>query len=231
MPRRSVKEKGKKPKPNSKLENTLREKGYGYIAGIDEVGMSALAGNVVSSAVILDLSAKPIKGLNDSKLLSPEQRTDLYDIIIDRCIAYSVGSSTVEVINQKNIYWASRDAMLEAIVLLNPQPDYLLIDGKLPLKGTEIPQKAIVKGDQRVCCIAAASVIAKVTRDRMMEMFHEMYPDYAWASNKGYASPQHLYGLKTHGVTPLHRINFKGVIKKGGWRDVKMDEKGRIVKC
>ena len=217
MPKRA-KGGGKKPKPSSKLENSIREKGFSLVCGVDEVGMSAIAGNVVCSAVILDSSAKPIKGLNDSKLLTPEQRTDLYDIIIDRCIAYSIGSSTVEVINQKNIYWASRDAMLSAIAQLDPQPDYLLVDGKQPLKGTEIPQQAIVKGDQRCCCIAAASVIAKVTRDRMMEMFHEMYPDYAWCSNKGYPSPAHREGIMKHGITPLHRINFKGVIKEGGWK-------------
>jgi ribonuclease HII len=217
------------PKPTYVLEKKLRAKGYKYIAGVDEVGMSCIAGPVTSAVVILD-PEKPIKGLNDSKLLSPEYRYELFDIIKERALAYSVGSSTVEVINQKNIYWASRDAMLEAISHLDPAPDYLLVDGKQVLKGTSIPQQALVKGDQRCCAIAAASIIAKVTRDRIMEGFHELYPDYGWILNKGYPSPLHRAAIHKYGLTPLHRIHFKGTMKAGGWKSVTLDDNGKVIK-
>jgi ribonuclease HII len=203
-----------KSKPTVHLENKLREKGY-VVAGVDEAGMSPLAGPVVASAVILD-PAKPIKGLNDSKKLTPEQREDLYDKIMDRALDWGIGFGSVESIAEKNIYWASRDAMIAAIRQLNPAPNFLLIDGNQILH-VNILQNSIVKGDGKCSCIAAASILAKVTRDRLMEKLHEQYPDYGWAQNKGYPTPFHRQMIKEHGITPLHRRGFAGVDKEGAW--------------
>ena len=219
---------GPKTKPSYKMEKALLERGYACVCGIDEAGMSCIAGPVVAAAVVLD-PARPIKGLNDSKLLTPEERSDLFSIISERSISYAVGIGTVETINSKNIYWASRDAMLDAIRKILPSPDFLLIDGNQRLK-IDISQDSIVKGDGKCCCIAAASIVAKVSRDRIMEEFHNMYPDYGFITHKGYPTPYHRAAIAEYGLTPLHRMNFRGVVKPGAWKPVGFNSEGKVVK-
>jgi ribonuclease HII len=199
-----------KPKPTFQREKELRESGYVVIAGTDEAGLGPLAGPAVASAVIFDESVTFIKGLTDSKLLTPEQREDLYPIIIEKALSYGISIVSVETINEINIYWAGRQGMLEAIAQLNPQPDYILIDGNKPLK-TFISQESIVKGDQKSLSIAAASVLAKVTRDKIMCELALEYPEYMWQQNKGYPCPLHKEVIRELGITPHHRLSFKGV--------------------
>jgi ribonuclease HII len=196
--------------PSFSREHDLRKLGFCCVAGTDEAGMGSLAGGVVASAVIFEENVTFIKGLTDSKLLTPEQREDLYPIIIEKAFSYGISIVSVETINNINIYWAGRLAMLEAISQLNPQPNYILIDGNKPLK-TPIAQESIVKGDQKSLSIAAASVLAKVTRDKLMDQLAEFYPDYGWQQNKGYPTKFHKEAIQKHGVTPLHRVGFKGV--------------------
>lgn len=219
---------GKKTKPSNKMEKSLKARGYTRVCGVDEVGMSCIAGPVVAAAVILD-PARPIKGLNDSKLLTPEERSDLFDIIIDKADSYSVGLATVEVINIKNIYWASREAMISAINKILPKPDFLLIDGNQRLH-MDISQESVVKGDTKCNSIAAASIVAKVSRDRIMEEFHNMYPDYGWITNKGYPTPFHRAAISKYGLTALHRMRFKGTVEQGAWKPVTLDDNGKVVK-
>jgi ribonuclease HII len=191
-------------------EKELRRRGYTLVAGVDEAGLGPLAGPCTAAAVIFDESVTFIKGLTDSKLLSPGQREDLYPIIIEKAVSYGISVVPVEAINALNIYWAGRKAMLDAVAQLNPQPDYILIDGNKPLK-TFIPQESIVKGDQKSLSIAAASILAKVTRDKLMDQLAELYPDYGWQQNKGYPTKFHKEMIEKHGVTPLHRTGFRGV--------------------
>jgi len=199
----------KKTTPNYQRERDLIKRGFSRIVGIDEAGMSPIAGCVVAGAVILDKD-KTIKGLNDSKLLSPERREELYDKIMDRAVAVGIGVASVELIEEINIYWASRKAMLDAIQMISPAPDYLLIDGNRPLK-IDILQESIVKGDIKSRSIAAASIIAKVTRDRIMIELSKEYPMYGWQQNKGYPTPLHKEAVKEYGITPHHRKYFKFV--------------------
>jgi ribonuclease HII len=196
------------------MENAIRGQGYQAVAGVDEAGIGALVGSVVAAAVILDPS-KPIIGLNDSKLLSPEVREDLYDEIISECLSYGIGFGSVERIEQINIYWASREAMIAAVEQLDPKPNFLLIDGNKPLK-INILQKSIVKGDGKCSCIAAASILAKVTRDRLMCRLAEQYPEYGFQQHKGYGTSLHLEMIRKYGVTPIHRVTFKGVAEEIG---------------
>jgi ribonuclease HII len=199
-----------KAKPTFFREKILRQAGYGLIAGTDEAGLGPLAGPCTAAAVIFDEGVTFIKGLTDSKLLSPEQREDLYPIIIEKALSYGISIVSVETINNINIYWAGRLAMLESISQLNPQPNYILIDGNKPLQ-TAIPQESIVKGDQKSLSIAAASVLAKVTRDRLMDTLSEQFPEYGWQQNKGYPTKFHKEMIREHGITPLHRVGFRGV--------------------
>jgi ribonuclease HII len=199
-----------KPKPTFQREKELRKSGYVIIAGTDEAGLGPLAGPCSAAAVIFDESVTFIKGLTDSKLLTPEQREDLYPIIIEKSLSYGISLVSVKTINRINIYWAGRQAMLEAIAQLNPQPNYILIDGNKPLR-VSIPQESIVKGDQKSMSIAAASILAKVTRDKWMCQLAESYPDYGWQQNKGYPTTFHKEMIQKHGLTPEHRLGFKGV--------------------
>jgi len=208
--------KSKKSKPDYKWETYYATAGFIRIAGLDEVGMSSIAGPCVASAVILSPDMT-IKGLDDSKRLSPEQREYLYDIILKNCVDYGVGIASVQTIEQKNIYWASRDAMISAIEQLASPPDFLLIDGGQPLK-YNITQTSIIKGDTKCASIAAASIVAKVTRDRLMCRLHELYPNYGWCQNKGYPTDFHREAITKYGITEHHRKGFAGVIKKGKWK-------------
>ncbi|MXP51183.1 ribonuclease HII [Pantoea sp. SoEX] len=181
------------------------------IAGIDEVGRGALVGRVVASAVIFS-STKIINGLSDSKKLSEKKRTFLYKKIIQNSLAWSIGYSEAQEIDKINIFNATMLAMKRAVDNLSIIPDYILVDGN-HCPNMSIPTRAIVKGDCKVSEISAASIIAKVTRDREMIMLDSLYPQYGFAQHKGYPTKMHIENLKKHGITPYHRLSFKPVYK------------------
>lgn len=178
------------------------------IAGVDEVGRGPLAGPVVAAAVILPKGCK-ISGLNDSKKIPKSKHKEIYEAVLQNAIAIGIGVKDNHVIDQVNIYEATKLAMMEAIGQLEPQPQHLLIDAmKLDLP---ISQTSIIKGDANSLSIAAASIVAKVTRDQMMEEFDREYPGYDFAQNAGYGTANHLAGLHKLGVTPIHRRSFEPV--------------------
>ncbi len=182
--------------------------GAKLIAGVDEVGRGSLFGPVVAAAVILD-PAYRIRGLRDSKLLPAERREELAARIREHAIAYAIAAVDAARIDQINIYQASRVAMVHAVRQLTNIPDYLLVDAvKLD---SELPQEAIIHGDALSVSIAAASIIAKVERDRMIAAWDPAFPMYGLASNKGYSTPRHLAALREHGPSPLHRLSFAPV--------------------
>lgn len=188
------------------IENRLYEKGYKYICGVDEAGRGPLCGPVVAAAVILKKDDK-IEGVNDSKKLSEKKREKLYDEIIKKAIAVGVGVSDVEVIEDINILNATKKAMCEAISNLKIKPEYVLIDGNQPID-ISIPFDTVVKGDLKSESIAAASIIAKVTRDRLLREYDKKYPEYGFAKHKGYGTKAHIEAIKKYGLTPIHRPSF-----------------------
>ncbi len=187
-------------------ERGLWSAGYDLIAGIDEVGRGPLAGPVVAAAVILPKECK-IEGVNDSKKLSQKKREELYDIILEKAVSYGIGVVSHERIDEINILQATYEAMREALSQLKPKADYILADAvTIPMVST--PQRGIVKGDAKSMSIGAASIVAKVYRDRLMEAYDEVYPGYGFASNKGYGAAEHLEGIQKLGITPIHRKTF-----------------------
>ena len=189
-------------------EKECYARGMELIAGVDEVGRGPLAGPVVAAAVILPKACK-IPGLNDSKKIPKSKHKEIYEAVLQNAIAIGIGIKDNQVIDQVNIYEATKLAMMEAIGQLEPQPQHLLIDAmKLDLP---IPQTSIIKGDANSLSIAAASIVAKVTRDQMMEEFDREYPGYDFAQNAGYGTSNHLAGLDKLGVTPIHRRSFEPV--------------------
>ena len=181
---------------------------YSNICGIDEVGRGPLAGPVVAGAVILPKDER-ILYLNDSKQLSAAKREELYDVIYEKAIAVSVGIVSHERIDEINILQATYEAMREAIMNLKVKPDILLNDA-VTIPQVSIKQVPIIKGDAKSCSIAAASIVAKVTRDRMMVEMDEKYPGYGFAGNKGYGSAEHIKAIKELGPCPIHRKTFIG---------------------
>lgn len=191
-----------------RYEKELYQAGYQTIAGIDEVGRGPLAGPVVAAAVILPPECK-IKGLNDSKKIPKKKHMAIYQAIMDQALAIGIGIMDNTVIDQVNIYEATKLAMKEALSKLSLKPDYLLIDAmKLDV---EIPQESIIKGDANSLSIAAASIVAKVTRDKLMADYDKEFPGYDFAQNAGYGTKSHLQGLERNGVTPIHRKTFEPV--------------------
>lgn len=188
------------------LEQQLGDQGFRFVVGLDEVGRGCLAGPVVAGAVCLDPKSIP-KGIQDSKMLTALQRERLDKEIRERAVAYAIGVAAVEEIDRINILQASKLAMCRAIATLQVETDYLLIDGNFAID-SEIPQRAVVKGDQLSVSIAAASIVAKVFRDRMMAEFDQTYPGYLFAQNKGYGSEAHRKAIQEKGPTPLHRKSF-----------------------
>ena len=189
-------------------EKELYAQGIDLIAGVDEVGRGPLAGPVVAAAVILPKACK-IPGLNDSKKIPKSKHKEIYEAVLQNAIAIGIGIKDNQVIDQVNIYEATKLAMMEAIGQLEPQPQHLLIDAmRLDLP---ISQTSIIKGDANSLSIAAASIVAKVTRDQMMEEFDREYPGYDFAQNAGYGTSNHLAGLDQLGVTPIHRRSFEPV--------------------
>ena len=178
----------------------------GYVCGIDEVGRGPLAGPVVAGAVILPKDCK-ILYLNDSKQLSEKKREELYDVIMEQAVACGIGYASPERIDEINILQATYEAMREAISNLKVSPDILLNDA-VTIPGVSMKQVPIIKGDAKSVSIAAASIIAKVTRDRLMVEYDSVFPEYGFASNKGYGAQVHIEALKKYGPTPIHRKSF-----------------------
>lgn len=179
---------------------------YAYVCGIDEVGRGPLAGPVVAGAVILPKDCD-ILYINDSKQLSEKKREELYDIILEKAVTCAVGYATSERIDEINILQATYEAMREAVGKLNPAPDILLNDA-VTIPKVSIKQVPIIKGDAKSISIGAASIIAKVTRDRLMVEYDKVFPEYDFAGNKGYGSASHIEALKKFGPTPIHRRSF-----------------------
>lgn len=194
----------------NQFEQEAKKEGYEWIAGIDEVGRGPLAGPVVSAAVVLDPN-QPIIGLDDSKKLSLKKRLALFDEIQEKAIAIGLGIVDSKKIDQHNILEASRISMQEAVDELEPKADFLLIDAVH--LNNDLPAKVMNQGDSKSNSIAAASIVAKVSRDRMMEDYHELYPNYGFKNNAGYGTQEHLTGLKKYGPCPIHRYSFAPVRK------------------
>ena len=189
------------------FELACQQNGYKQIAGIDEAGRGALAGPVIAAAVILPINCS-IDGLNDSKQLTPKQRDQLYEEIHRVAMSISVGSVDNQAIDNLNILNATLLAMKEAVEKLTPQPDYVLVDG-IHLPQVDIPSEAIPKGDSRSYSIAAASIIAKITRDRLMMELDRTYPNYGFLKHKGYPTSQHRQAIAQFGASEIHRHTFK----------------------
>jgi ribonuclease HII len=198
----------------SRYEREARHCGWLRIAGLDEAGRGSLFGPVVAAAVILN-PRRRIVGLDDSKKLTPERRGELAPRIREHALAWAIAEIDASRIDAWNIYQASRQAMMAAVSQLNPLPDYLLLDAieiDLPIE-----QKALIHGDARSVSIAAASILAKTERDRRMQEFDQLYPQYGLAQHKGYGTPEHLEALRQHGPTPLHRFSYAPVRESGCW--------------
>ncbi len=189
-----------------KFDKSLLNSKIHFIAGVDEAGRGPLAGPVVAAAVIFD-SITFIEEVNDSKKVSENKRELLYDLIIEKAIAYGVGVVDEKTIDEINILQATMRAMKEAVSNLKTTPDIVIIDGNKTFK-TKLETKSIVKGDSLSFSIAAASIIAKVTRDRIMRKASVDFPEYLWSKNKGYGTREHIRAIKKHGPSPLHRTSF-----------------------
>jgi ribonuclease HII len=188
------------------FERNAYQSGYNLIAGIDEAGRGPLAGPVVAAAVILPHEYSNPE-INDSKSLSPQQRENLYDVIREEALSIGLGVVEAAVIDEVNILQATLIAMKEAFWELSLAPDFLLIDGitSLPLS---IPQRTIIKGDSRSISVAAASIVAKVSRDRIMDIYHRQFSQYNFAKNKGYGTVEHRVALRKYGPCKIHRMSF-----------------------
>lgn len=193
--------------PDYEYEKAAVSSGFNIICGVDEAGRGPLAGPVCAAAVILPTDAV-IEGLDDSKKLSEKKRERLYGEIINKAIAYSVAYGTLEEIESVNILEATFLAMNRAIDGLSVKPDFAIVDGNRVPKGIKIPCATLVKGDSKSMSVAAASVLAKVTRDRLMLTYDEKYPEYNFKKHKGYGTKEHIWLLKEYGPSPIHRLSF-----------------------
>jgi ribonuclease HII len=198
----------------TRFEAQALRRGFRLVAGCDEVGRGALLGPLYAAAVILD-PAKPIAGVDDSKRLSPDDRQALAEEIREKAVTFHVAAVSAAEVDALNVYEASRQAMLRAIGALHPSPDFILTDA-LPLSGAgsragSIPHRAIIHGDARSASIAAASILAKVTRDAHLAQLDRIYPQYGLAKNKGYGTRQHLAALASYGPCPEHRKSYRPV--------------------
>lgn len=198
------------------IERDLRRDGGEIIAGVDEVGRGSLAGPVVACAIIMPPGARALRGVDDSKLLPPAERRRLSRLILGRALAVGLGAASVEEIDRLNIYHATTLAMRRALARLPMSPDHVLVDGR-PIRTLGVPHIAVVDGDDKCFSIACASIVAKVTRDRLMGSLAARHPAYAWESNVGYGTPAHLAGLRERGACNHHRRRFvEKVLAKSG---------------
>jgi ribonuclease HII len=188
------------------MERNLRQKGHVLIAGVDEAGRGPLAGPVVAGAVILEPDTTIID-LKDSKLLSEKKREAVYKEVIKVAVSYAFDVVDQEYIDEHNILNATLHAMKRAVEKLGAKPDFILVDA-LKIPGIDIPQQAVIHGDNLCACIAAASVIAKVERDRIMKGYDKIYPQYGFSRNKGYGTKEHVNSIKKYGFCPIHRKSF-----------------------
>lgn len=193
----------------SNFERRLRKQGFKLVAGADEVGRGALAGPLVAAAVILPQDFYAY-GLKESKQLSPTRREELHEIIVSSAVAWSVAVVEPAEIDSQGLQKANLKVLRQAVESLNPSPEYVLCDG-FSIRGSKKPNLALVKGDRLSVSIAAASIVAKVTRDRMMESYHQVFPRYSFDQNKGYGTIVHLRSLEKHGPSPIHRRSFAHV--------------------
>ena len=188
------------------IEDSLYQRGYKLVCGVDEAGRGPLCGPVVAAAVILNKD-EMIEGVNDSKKLSEKKRENLYDVITKKALAVGVGISDVDIIEDINILNATKLAMKQAINNLKINPDFVLIDGNQMID-IDIDAQTVVSGDAKSESIAAASIIAKVTRDRLLKDYDKKYPEYGFAKHKGYGTKAHIEAIKKYGLTPIHRKSF-----------------------
>jgi ribonuclease HII len=210
-------------------ERALRRVGLAPVAGVDEAGRGACAGPLVAAAVVLpDGRRGEVPGLADSKLLTPKARERCYDQVLRRADAWSVVVVDSTDCDRLGMHVANVEALRRAIALLEVRPAYVLTDG-FPVDGLEVPGLAVWKGDRVAGCIAAASVVAKVTRDRLMAQLHDEYPVYDFATHKGYITAEHSAALEAHGPCPVHRRRFVNVRRAGGWEhDLELDERAAV---
>ena len=192
------------------IEQMLAEKGYRAVCGVDEVGRGPLAGPVVAAAVIIPPDVD-LEGIDDSKKLSSARREQWFERIVELGLPCAVGIIDNEGIDKMNILKASLMAMRKAVMDLKQSPDFVLVDGDYPVPRIDQPQYAIIGGDRRCRCIGAASVMAKVTRDRIMDRYQALYPSFSFSRHKGYPTPAHLQELREHGPCEIHRRSFKPV--------------------
>lgn len=195
------------------IDNNVYEEGYNYICGIDEAGRGPLAGPVVVASVIMPKDSM-IEGVNDSKKVSEKKREKLYDLIIEEAISYSVGIVDQNEIDRINILNATKAGLTESVKSLSVKPEIILVDALTGIDTCGIEYRPIIKGDAKSYSIAAASIIAKVTRDRIMRQWDEIYPQYGFAKHKGYGTAVHINAIKEYGLCPLHRLSFvKNIVK------------------
>ena len=189
------------------IENQIHNEGYKYICGIDEAGRGPLAGPVVVASVIMPENSI-IEGVNDSKKVSEVKREKLYDLIIEEAISYGIGIINQNEIDEINILNATKRGLTKSIKELKVKPDIILVDALKDIDTQEIKYKSIIKGDAKVYSIACASIIAKVTRDRLMREWDALYPQYGFKAHKGYGTAKHIAAIKEYGLCPLHRRSF-----------------------
>ena len=199
--------KGLNKMPDFELEQQAKLDGYSFICGVDEAGRGPLAGPVCAAAVIFAPDTE-LDGVNDSKKLSEKKREALFDVICQKAVAYSIAFASVEEIEEYNILNATYLAMNRAIEGLSVKADYALIDGNRVPKGIKINCQTVVKGDAKSLSIAAASILAKVTRDRLLMEYHEKYPQYNFAKHKGYGTAEHMEAIRKYGISEVHRPSF-----------------------
>ena len=191
--------------PDFSIENQVKSKGFKFVCGVDEAGRGPLAGPVCAAAVILN---EEIEGLNDSKKLSEKKREALFDEIKEKSVSFSIAFASVEEIEECNILNATYLAMNRAIEGLNVKADFALIDGNRVPTGITVPCETVVKGDAKSCSVAAASILAKVTRDRLMLEEDKKYPEYNFKKHKGYGTKEHTDAILKYGLSPIHRPSF-----------------------
>lgn len=189
------------------IENSVYNEGYKLICGIDEAGRGPLAGPVVVASVIMSEDSM-IEGVNDSKKISEKKREKLYDIITTEAISYGVGIIQQDEIDEINILNATKKGLTESLKQLRTKPDIILVDALRDINTLNIPYRSVIKGDAKIYSIACASIIAKVTRDRIMREWDKVYPQYGFISHKGYGTAKHIAAIKEYGLCPLHRKSF-----------------------